>query len=161
MEQWKPIKDYEGLYEVSNLGRVKNYKEKILSPFDNGNGYLVVTLFKNKKKKNHYIHRLVAFTFLPNPNHLEYVNHLDFNTKNNNVSNLEICTQKTNILHSVNKMKHRKSVTHTNTGEKYIYYRKDRDNYRIVIDKKEYSTSKTLKEAIEKRDEFLNGEKIS
>ena len=171
-EIWKPIKGYEGLYEVSNFGRVKRLsrkvndyrgentriiKEKILSPFDNGKGYLVITLVKNKKKNNHYIHRLVAFAFLPNPNHFEYVNHLDYNTKNNEVSNLEFCTQKTNVNYSKENMKHRKNITHTNTGERYIYYRKSKNVYRVVIDKKEYPSFRTLEEAIKKRDEILNG----
>lgn len=171
-EIWKDIKNYEGLYQISNLGRVKNLerkvndyrgektrtiKEKILSPFDNGNGYLAVTLVKNKKRKNYYIHRLVAFSFLSNPNHFGYVNHLDYNTKNNEVSNLEFCTQKTNVNYSAKNMKHRKNVTHTNTGERYICYRKNKCVYRVIIDNKEYPSFKTLEEAIKKRDEILNG----
>lgn len=173
-EVWKPIKNYEGLYEVSNLGRIKSLARKvndyrgkntrtlpskIMNNVDNGNGYEYVTLVKNKKRKNYYIHRLVAFTFLPNPNNYEYVNHLDYNTKNNIVSNLELCTQKNNVNYSIENMKHRKSVTHTNTGERYIYYRKNKNVYRVVIDKKEYPSFKTLEEAIKKRDEILNGKR--
>ena len=56
-------------------------------------------------------------------------------------------------------MKHRKSITHTNTGEKYIYYRKTNNKYRVVVDKKEYKSCLTLKEAIKERDKILN-EKI-
>lgn len=68
MEQWRDIENYEGLYQISNLGRVKSLRrwdvgkikhincEKILTPTDNGRGYLIVSLFKNKKRKNHYIH---------------------------------------------------------------------------------------------------------
>lgn len=176
IEEWKDIPDYEGLYEVSNLGRVRRLSKKVndyrgkntrtLPPIvikhrDNGNGYEYVTLIKDKKRKNHYIHRLVAFSFIPNPNNYKYVNHLDYNTKNNNVYNLQLCTQKININHSIKNMKHRKSVTHTNTGERYIYYRKSKDVYRVVIDKKEYQSFKKIEDAIKKRDEILNGKEIS
>ena len=70
MEVWKPIKGYEGLYEVSNIGRVRslrnnhgNYREKILKQQDNGDGYLQVTLYKDGKAKHFTVHRLVAMAF--------------------------------------------------------------------------------------------------
>ena len=81
MEIWKSIENYEGLYEVSNLGNVKslNYlhtnKEKILKHIDDGKGYLIVSLCKNGKAKHYYIHQLVAQTFLPNPENKPQVNH--------------------------------------------------------------------------------------
>ena len=81
---------------------------------------------------------------------------IDFNTKNNKINNLEWCTQKENVEHSICNMKHRKSITHSNTNEKYITYRKKTKRYRLTIDKKEYESFKTLKEAIKKRDEILN-----
>lgn len=71
-EIWKPIKGLEGLYEVSNQGNIKNIRTgKIRKPSDNGNGYLQIML----NKKHFYIHRLVAETFLPNPDNLPQVNH--------------------------------------------------------------------------------------
>lgn len=107
-EIWKDVKGYEGLYQVSSLGRIKSlrnysgvhkkyYKyEKIMRPVDNGKGYLAIMLSKNKIKKHKYIHRLVAETFIPNPNKLPEVNHKDENKQNNNVDNLEWCTKKYN-----------------------------------------------------------------
>ena len=103
MEIWKDIEGYEGLYQVSNKGRVKslNYgrtgKEKILRPGKNNDGYLIVILYKNGKKKNFRIHRLVAKAFLTNPNNLLEVNHRDENKENNHVENLEWCDRKYNI----------------------------------------------------------------
>ena len=94
-EIWKPIKGYEGLYEVSNFGRVKSIrfgKEKIMSSKAKGNKYLKIMLCKNKTYKRFYIHRLVAQAFLPNTDNLPCVNHKDENPLNNVVSNLEWCT---------------------------------------------------------------------
>ena len=112
-EIWKPKKDYEGLYEVSNFGRVKslgngnsgNSKERILKPYKTKDGYLKIGLFKNGKRKKILVHRLVAETFLPNPNNLPEVNHKDENKTNNFVGtpendykdgNLEWCTREYN-----------------------------------------------------------------
>lgn len=98
-EIWKSVKGYEGLYEVSNLGRVKStfrYK-KILKPIVGIQGYLYVSLYdKNKKIKSKRIHKLVAEAFIPNPDNLPYVNHKDEDVTNNNVKNLEWCTAKYN-----------------------------------------------------------------
>lgn len=99
-ERWKDIKSYEGMYQVSDLGRVKslhNGKVRILRYGNNGNGYLFVNLSKNNKVTNFYIHRLVAQYFLCNPENLPEVNHKDENSLNNNVNNLEWCTHKYNI----------------------------------------------------------------
>ena len=128
MEEWKPIKGYEGLYEVSNLGRVKSLnrkilcsnglikeiKEKILTPKDNGKGYLNVHLSKNGNHKHLYIHRLVAEAFIPNPNNLPQVNHKDENKSNNCVDNLEWCTAKYNMNYGT----HNERVSKNNKGKK-------------------------------------------
>lgn len=102
-EIWKDIKEYEGLYQVSNFGRVKslNYNrtqnEKILKPGNDCLGYYRVSLSKCGKAKTKAIHRLVAETFIDNPNRYNYINHIDCNKTNNNVENLEWCTQKHNV----------------------------------------------------------------
>ena len=99
METWKPIAGYEGLYEVSDLGRIKSLKygkEKIMKPQKINNGYLLVELYKDGHKKQKYVHRLVADAFIQNPNNLETVNHKDEVKTNNAASNLEWMTKRDN-----------------------------------------------------------------
>lgn len=104
---WRPIKGYEGLYEVSNTGLIKslncyNYKEpKILQQYVRKDGYAIVGLSKNNITKTKTVHRLVAEAFLPNPNDLEMVNHRDENKSNNNVDNLEWCSRAYNQIYSL------------------------------------------------------------
>lgn len=104
-EIWKDVIEYEGLYQVSNLGRVKslNYKhtgkERILKSIRNKDGYWKVALYKNGKRKTLSVHRLVVTAFIePIPKGL-VVNHIDENPANNCVENLEICTHKKNLNH--------------------------------------------------------------
>ena len=94
MEYWKDIKGYEGLYQVSNLGRIRK-ENKIISPWTQL-GYKIVVLWKNKKCKKFRVHRLVAEAFILNPNNYTQVNHKDEDKSNNSVENLEWCTQKYN-----------------------------------------------------------------
>ena len=102
MEEWRDIKGYEGLYQISNKGNIKslNYKrtgkEKIREGTIDNTGYKIISLCKNGKVKKYLIHRLVAEAFLPNPDNLPQVNHKDENKLNNNVENLEWCTQEYN-----------------------------------------------------------------
>lgn len=110
-EVWKDIQDYEGYYQVSNLGRVRSVdrivshwrggkqlkKGKMLKPYTDKHGYKHVTLSKDRKGKCVQVHRLVAFAFIPNPNNLKEVNHIDENPSNNCVDNLEWCTKQYNI----------------------------------------------------------------
>lgn len=110
-EIWKPVKKYEGLYEVSNLGRVKsmaktrgtNHKciiaEKVMSPRDNGLGYLQISFSLNSCKKTSYVHRLVADHFIGDLSGKE-VNHIDGNKLNNASYNLEIVTRTENERHA-------------------------------------------------------------
>ena len=104
-EIWKDIEGYEGLYQVSNMGNVRslNYhltgKTQILRPRFNGRGYLRVILCKDRKGKGHSVHRLVAATFLPNPDGLPQVDHIDEDKTNNRVENLEWCDCAHNINH--------------------------------------------------------------
>lgn len=96
-EYWRPIVGYEGLYEVSNFGRVKslNYnhtgKEKIMKPNKDKGGYLKVGLCKNGKRYQKLVHRLVAEAFLSNPYNLPEVNHINEVKTDNRVQNIEYC----------------------------------------------------------------------
>lgn len=101
IEEWKKIivNGEETNYSISNLGRLFNGK-KIMSSRAKGNSYVSVTLRINKKSFPNRMHRLVAFYFIDNPNNLPQVNHKDGVKFNNNVSNLEWCTNKDNIIHS-------------------------------------------------------------
>ena len=107
-EIWKDIKDYEGLYQVSNLGRIKScerivkrgdnhkpVKERILKMGDKC-GYKYVILSKSGKGKTGWVHRLVAQAFISNPDNLSCINHKDENPTNNRVDNLEWCTYRYN-----------------------------------------------------------------
>ena len=104
IEEWKAIAVFEGLYEVSNFGRVKSltrYK-KILKGGIDKDGYRYVKLKHNYNVKHARICRLVAIAFIPNPNNLPQVNHKDFNRRNDCVNNLEWCTPQGNVQHSAN-----------------------------------------------------------
>lgn len=107
-EIWKPIKGYETLYKVSNLGNVKSiyYNRKgieYLVAQDLRRGYLRVALIKNGIRKYYSVHRLVAEAFIPNPNNLPCINHKDENKQNNKMDNLEWCTHSYNKMYSAHK----------------------------------------------------------
>ena len=97
-EIWKDIEGYEGKYKISNLGRVKSLKymhqnhENILKLIKTQYGYYKIKLCAEGKVKTYLVHRLVAKTFIPNPNNYPCINHKDENKQNNYVDNLEWCT---------------------------------------------------------------------
>ena len=102
-EEWRDIEGYEGLYQISNLGRVRSLNCRghkgcigILTPRLDGKGYEMVALYKEGKARNTKVHRLVAQAFIPNPNNYPQVNHKDENKTNNDVKNLEWCTNEYN-----------------------------------------------------------------
>ena len=164
-EIWRPIEGYEGLYEVSNTGQIrsldmylkckgKSYrlqKGKVLSPSKNTDGYLQVGLCCNGKYKKCLVHRLVAQVFLPNPDNLPEVNHLDEDKTNNRVENLEWCDRKYNLNYGSRQDKVRESKLKSGywTGlsrEEYMkeysknYYRENKD--KISEQQKEYYRKK-------------------
>lgn len=128
-EIWKDIKDYEGLYQVSNLGRVKRITTgRVLKPLKHANGYIMVKLSKNSIVYTKTVHRLVAEAFIPNPEHKSEITHIDENKTNNNVSNLEWMTRKENINHGTRteRMSKTQSIpiiaTNIKTGESKEFY---------------------------------------
>ena len=111
MEEWRSIIDYEGIYEVSNMGRVRSivadehYRARILKPALNLHGYLFVNLYKNGKGKSKTIHRLVAKAFIPNPDNFPEVNHKDEDKANNCSNNLEWCDRQYNSSYGTIKIR--------------------------------------------------------
>ena len=133
IELWKDVKDYEGLYQVSTLGRVRRLDKyidvkisnvdkvlkrgKILKPAYDKGGYLRVSLCKNGKKTNFGVHRLVAEAFIPNPLNLPVINHKDEDKTNNYPYNLEWCTVKYNNNYG----NHIKNVAEKQSKKVYQY----------------------------------------
>ena len=118
-EIWKPIQGFEGLYEVSNLGRIKSIifkKHKIMKPQLNNCGYAIAHLRKNNRLYQLLVHRLVAFAFVKNTNPEKYieVNHIDECKTNNAAANLEWCTHSYNINYG--KRNARQSATRRNNS---------------------------------------------
>lgn len=102
-EEWRDIDGYEGLYQISNLGQVKSLKfgkERIMKQKTTCHGYKAISLSINGENKEFPIHRLVAQAFIDNPYNKPVINHKDCNKTNNNVDNLEWCTQQENIKYS-------------------------------------------------------------
>lgn len=113
-ELWKDIPNFEGLYQVSNLGKVKSFRrspkfgcqpEYILNPSTSENGYANVTLYDGKSRHKFLVHRLVANSFIPNPDNLPQINHKDENRLNNRVDNLEWCTAEYNNAYGTAKFR--------------------------------------------------------
>ena len=121
-EIWKDITGYEGLYKVSNLGRVKSLRNNIILKPGNSSGYLRVNLCKNGKRKYATVHRLVAEAFIENENDLPQVNHIDEVKTNNKVSNLEWCTAKYNSNYGthIKRILKTRLIRNTKTAEKEV-----------------------------------------
>ena len=123
-EIWKDVVGYEGLYQVSNLGRVRSldvvdrlgrlHKGKIRVSKDNGTGYQTLPLKHDGKQKMVTVHRMVAIAFVDNPYNLPEVNHIDGDKTNNRASNLEWCDRRYNVKHAV------KNGLHTYFGQRKV-----------------------------------------
>jgi hypothetical protein len=124
MEQWKDIKNYEGLYEISSIGNVKR-GDRYLKPRFSHNGYYRIGLCKNSKQKWFQVHRLVAEAFIENPENKNQVNHKDGNKINNDINNLEWMTNSENIKHAydvlgfINPLKKKVKLT---KGDEVLYF---------------------------------------
>lgn len=145
-EIWKDIKGYEGLYQVSNLGNIKSLDRNInnhfvlgkqLKSYSGTSGYLFVRLSKNNKYKNFIIHRIVAETFIENPNNYNYVNHKDEDKINNNVCNLEWCSQKYNCNYGNRNKKISQKNTNGKCSKRVEQYIKDGTYIRTWISLKQ------------------------
>lgn len=133
MEEWRPIKDYEGLYEVSNMGRVRSLdreiincngkkihlKGKILKLQLNNSGYLFVGLNKYNKK-HFYVHILVAKSFIPNLENKQFIDHINTNKTDNRAENLRWVTREENMNNPLTK----KKMSEINSGENNPMYGK-------------------------------------
>ena len=142
-ELWKDIQEFDGAYKVSNYGQIKARNGKLIKPFDNSFGYLVVHLYKDKKEYKRYIHRLVAIAFIDNTEAKKQVNHIDGNKYNNHVDNLEWTTQSENMKHAfINGLhpKGRRSIIQidTNTNEKIAEYKQIQDAEKATGIRHEY-----------------------
>lgn len=112
-EIWKNIEGYEGLYQISNYGRIKSFhnnKVIILNNSVDGHGYYFIRLSKNGESKRFAVHRLVCCAFIQNKENKPYVNHKDGNPKNNNVNNLEWCTPSENMIHKIKVLGYKHSL---------------------------------------------------
>ena len=147
-EIWKDIKGYEGLYQVSNMGRVKSFnykntgKEGILNGSKNKRGYKIVHLCKNGKANHYLVHRLVAIVFIPNPNNYPEVNHIDENKTNNYVDNLEWCDGKYNLNYGTRNKRISKNRKGKCAGKEHPNYGKSRSK-ETTQKMSENSTNKT------------------
>ena len=179
-EEWKYIEGFAGRYQVSNLGNVRSLPYisfqksshegvmmsrmihgKMISATDNGNGYKIVGLYKDKHRKQYYVHRLVAEAFIPNPLNLPEINHIDFDKSNNSAKNLQWVNRSENVNWSKENMR---KPTHkarlTNLGMRYISLRNGRYRVNIHIKRLGYQLDKsfnTLEEAIKAKEEYING----
>lgn len=111
-EVFKDIENYQGLYQISNQGRVYSVKRnKFRIPQKMNNGYLLVVLYKDGKGKNYLVHRLVAQTFIKNPQNLQEVNHINEDKTDNRVENLEFCDKIYNMNYGTRTQRQKEKVS--------------------------------------------------
>lgn len=167
MEKWKPVPDYEGLYEVSNLGRIRSvertvfrkdgttlhYKGKILHPYIGKKGYPVIGLSKNGRAKTYQLHRIVAKCFIPAEEEKDFINHKDGDKANCAAENLEWVTSSENVLHAYRVLCRRPprlGACGTNfTPDEVRAIRNDDRSVKVIAD--EYNTSRENIYNIKKR----------
>lgn len=154
-EIWKDIIGYEGMYQVSNSGKVKSvdrminnhfYKSQIIKPYDNGRGYYKIKLCKNGKIKHFYLHRLVAQAFLEDYSPLLEINHINHNKKDNNINNLELVSHLDNMRKA--------EEFYGGIFNQYGFAKKleNKERYCISCGKKIYHKSTRCKECWHKKD---------
>ena len=168
MEIWKDIKGYEGLYQISNFGKVKSLarekfgngksiiktKEIILKAGINSGGYYTVVLHKNSKGTSTKVHRLVAEHFIKNPKNNLFVNHINAIKTDNSIENLEWCTHLENMQHAnrLGLISHRRGVKHHKaklTDAQVLAIRED-NRFQYII-AKDYGVSQGMIGFIKRR----------
>lgn len=124
---WKDVNGYEGLYKISDQGEIRSLgnsfsrKEKLLK-LDYSNEYPKLELFKNGKRNRKLLHRLLAEHFIPNPDNLPFINHIDNNKRNYNITNLEWCSPKYNVNHYFDNFHVYKDKSIRTRKDKIIYF---------------------------------------
>lgn len=139
-EVWKDVTDYDGLYKVSNLGRVKtadhinfvgkHYKEKVLRVSPNKKGYLVVRLYNKGACLHHAVARLVAKAFVDNPENKPTVDHINTDVKDNRAVNLQWATHHENQMNPISRQKRKEMFRRENMLQKMIKPKRGADNSR-------------------------------
>ena len=148
IEEWRDIPGYEGLYQVSNTGKVKSLhfnRNKIINQRIRGKGYYAVTLCKDKENRHYFVHRLVAMAFIPNPDNLPQVNHKSEVKTDNTVGNLEWCDNRYNINYGT---RNKRAAIKRNKG---YTGRSPRRIYQYTLDEcfiKEWNSSKEIQKSL-------------
>lgn len=127
MAIWRDVVGYEGLYKVSNKGEILSIKRKgnwrgdhLMIPQDNGYGYPQVCMSKNGKNKTEKVHQIVAKAFIPNPEHLTEINHIDEDKWNCSVNNLEWCSRQYNVNYGTRTQRTSKKVAMYSMNMEFI-----------------------------------------
>lgn len=172
IEEWRFVRGTDERYMVSNSGEIvslyarrnvnghptERYMPRKMTASNNGNGYFYIDAKIHNKRIRFYVHRAVAEAFIEKPEGKDYINHIDYNRSNNDVSNLEWCTQKENVKHSLQRMRHPRKITNQSTGYKYIGIKTHHKKkyYRVKVKGKVTDKLfKELKDAVEYRDKEL------
>ena len=155
MEDWKPINGHPDYY-ISSHGRVKSLKnndEVILKQSKTRLGYVRVWLYNNGCRKEKHLHRLIALAFIPNPDNIPEIDHINRKKDDNRIENLRWVSRSNNCINvnARNKLNQKNIYLTKNNNYKVLIYR----NYEKIID----SIYKTLEEAIKVRDDFLKNYK--
>lgn len=154
-EEWRSIRGYEGVYEISDHGNVrriyKGHKRKLNPSPRKRDGYIYVALYKNANPHSHKVHRLVAMAFLSTFNGSAVINHKDFNPSNNNIDNLECVNQYENMRHY---WQNKSIKGYCKSGSVKNPYKAIFETFGIVVNIGYFKTAKSAQEKY--REAYLN-----